>query len=263
MVNLFNQEIKMRKQFYKDRLQIKIFETREKMGLTAAQEAALYIREELKTKSELSIVFASAPSQNEFLSSLLEQDIEWQKINAFHMDEYIGLPHNSPQGFGNFLKTKIFDKIHLKSVNYLSDLGEDPSQICKDYSMLLKKSPIDIVFMGIGENAHIAFNDPHVALFSDPEIVKIVSLDLTCRNQQVNDGFFSKLEDVPTHAVTMTIPALLSARRIFCIVPAPSKANAINAVINGEILEESPASILRRHNFATLYCDKESAKYLL
>lgn len=253
----------MIKQFYKDTLQIKIFDTREEMGLAAAQEAALYIREQLKSKSELSIVFASAPSQNEFLSSLIEQDIEWSRVNAFHMDEYIGLHNSAPQGFGNFLKKKIFDKITLKSINYLSELGDNPADICREYSLLLEKAPIDIIFMGIGENAHIAFNDPHVALFSDPEIVKIVSLDFTCRNQQVNDGFFQKIEDVPTHAVTMTIPALVSAQRILCIVPASTKANAINAVVNGEISEETPASILRRHNFATLYCDKESAKYLL
>ena len=253
----------MIKQFYKDSLQIKIFDTREEMGLAAAQEAALYIREQLKSKSELSIVFASAPSQNEFLSSLLEQDIEWNRVNAFHMDEYIGLPPNSPQGFGYFLKQKIFDKITLKSVNYLSELGDNPADICKEYSLLLERASIDIIFMGIGENAHIAFNDPHVALFSDPEMAKIVSLDLTSRNQQVNDGFFPKIDDVPTHAVTMTIPALLSAQRILCIVPAPTKAKAIDSVVNGDISEETPASILRKHNFATLYCDKESAKYLL
>lgn len=253
----------MIKQFYKDKLYIKIFDSREQMGLIAAQEAAQYIRDELHKKSELSIVFASAPSQNEFLSSLLIQDIEWKRINAFHMDEYIGLSYSAPQGFGNFLKAKIFDKITLKSINYISQMGENPADICEKFSELLEKSPIDIVFMGIGENAHIAFNDPHVALFGDPQDVKIVSLDLTCRNQQVNDGFFPTLNDVPTHAVTMTIPTLMSARRIFCIVPAPSKANAINAVVNGEISEEFPASILRTHNFATLYCNKESAKHLL
>ncbi|MFA5848810.1 MAG: glucosamine-6-phosphate deaminase [Bacteroidales bacterium] len=252
----------MLKQFKKDTLEIKVFETREKMGLIASQDAADYIRRELTYKSELSIVFASAPSQNDFLSSLLEQDIDWGKINAFHMDEFIGLPEDAPQGFGNFLKSKIFDKIHLKSVNYLYG-KEDPQTICDNYSSLLKNHPIDIVFMGIGENAHIAFNDPHVALFDDPERLKVVSLDLVCRRQQVNDGFFKSIDEVPTHAITLTIPVLLEARRIFCMVPAPSKAKAIKAVVSGEITEKYPASILRTHKFATLYCDKDSAKYIL
>ena len=253
----------MLKQFYKDKLEIRIYGTREKMGQIAAVDAAAYIREELKTRSELSIIFASAPSQNDFLTSLAQQDIDWSRIIAFHMDEFIGLPGNAPQGFGNFLKNKIFNKITPKSIYFLSADLQEPEIICNNYAKLLEEHPIDIVFMGIGENGHIAFNDPHVALFNDPEKVKIVSLDLVCRNQQVNDGFFATLNDVPTHAITLTIPVLLSARRIFCIVPAPSKANAINTVINGGITEESPASVLRTHNFTTLYCDKESARYIL
>ncbi len=252
----------MLKQFKKDTLEIKVFETREEMGQIASRDAADYIRKELANKSELSIVFASAPSQNDFLSSLLEQDVDWGKINAFHMDEYIGLSEDAPQGFGNFLKSKIFDKINLKSINYLYG-KDDPQTICKNYSSLLNNHPIDIVFMGIGENAHIAFNDPHVALFDDPERLKVVSLDLVCRRQQVNDGFFKSIDEVPTHAITMTIPVLLEAKRIFCMVPAPSKAKAIKAAISGEITEKYPASILRTHKFATLYCDKDSAKYIL
>ncbi|MEN6618049.1 MAG: glucosamine-6-phosphate deaminase [Rikenellaceae bacterium] len=253
----------MLKLFKKDQLEIKVFDTRAEMGLIASRDAAEYIQKELKTKNELSIVFASAPSQNDFLSSLIEQDIEWNRINAFHMDEFIGLTEDAPQGFGNFLKSKIFDKIQLKSINYLFKKNEDPSVVCQNYSKLLDQQPIDIVFMGIGENAHIAFNDPHVALFNDPEKVKIVSLDLICRKQQVNDGFFASVDDVPTHAITLTIPVLVGAKRIFCIVPAPSKAKVIKAVVFGEISEKYPASILRTHESATLYCDKDSAKYIL
>lgn len=253
----------MLKLFTKDQLEIKIFDTRAEMGLIASREAAEYIQKELKTKNELSIVFASAPSQNDFLSSLVEQDIEWNRINAFHMDEFIGLPEDAPQGFGNFLNSKIFNKIHLKSINYLFDKNEDPITICKKYSNLLDHYSIDIVFMGIGENAHIAFNDPHVALFNDPEKVKVVSLDLICRKQQVNDGFFASIDVVPSHAITFTIPVLVSAKRIFCIVPALSKAKAVKAVVFGKITEKCPASILRTHKYATLYCDKDSAKYIL
>ncbi len=249
--------------FFKDRLEIKVYKSRAELGSSVSGEAAEYMRMLLETKEEINVVFASAPSQNEFLSSLLKEQIEWKKVNAFHMDEYIGLPADSPQGFGNFLKTKIFDSVPLKKIFYLHETGTDPENICIQYSKLLKEHPVDIVFMGIGENAHIAFNDPHVALFNDPEMVKIVSLDSTCRNQQVNDGFFKTIDDVPTHAVTMTIPALLNSKRIFCIVPAPSKANAIKAVVKEEISENNPASILRTHKWATLYCDKDSAKYIV
>ncbi len=253
----------MLKQFYKDKLEIRVYGTREKMGEIAAADAADYIRKELTTKSELSIVFASAPSQNDFLTSLAQQNIDWSRINAFHMDEFIGLPGNAPQGFGNFLKSKIFNKISPKSIYYLFEESGVPETICSNYAKLLEEHPIDIVFMGIGENAHIAFNDPHVAFFNDPEKVKIVSLDPVCRNQQVNDGFFPTLEEVPTHAITLTIPVLIGAKRIFCIVPAKSKALAVKAVVSGEITELYPASILRTHNSATLYCDIESAKYIL
>ncbi len=253
----------MVKHFFKDKLEIKVFKTRGELGYAVASEAALHIRMLLKTKNEINVVFASAPSQNEFLSSLTEEYVDWTKVNVFHMDEYIDLPRSSPQGFGNFLKAKIFDIKPFKKIFYLHDSGSTPEEICINYSNLLKEHPVDIVFMGIGENAHIAFNDPHVALFNDKEMVKIVSLDTTCRNQQVNDGFFNTISDVPTHAVTMTIPALLNSDRIFCIVPAPSKANAINAVVNEVISEMNPASILRTHNSATLYCDKDSAKYII
>jgi len=253
----------MLKLFTKDKLEIKVFETREEMGLIASLDAAEYIQNELKTKKELSIIFASAPSQNDFLSSLVDQDIDWSKINAFHMDEFIGLPEDAPQGFGNFLKSKIFDKIHLKSINYLYESNLDPNTLCKNYSKLLERFSIDIVFMGIGEKALIAFNDPHEAQFNDAENVKIVSLDLVCRMQQVNDGFFISINDVPTHAITLTIPALVSAKKIFCIVPAASKAKAIKETVLGDITENCPASILRTHDLATLYCDKESAKYIL
>lgn len=247
----------------KEQLQVYIADTRIEMGKTAAADVARYIKQSLLTRDELNIVFAAAPSQNEFLASLKEMEIEWMRINAFHMDEYLGLSADAPQRFGNFLKASIFDKVPFKTVHYLDSTEKDPQQVCDSYAALIKKYPIDIVLMGIGENGHIAFNDPHVALFDDPEAVKVVELDETCRYQQVHDKCFAALNDVPRKAYTLTIPALMAARRIFCIVPARSKAEAVCQAIMGEVTECCPASILRRHNAATLYCDKESAGNLI
>lgn len=248
---------------HKDQLQVYIADTRSEMGKVAAEDVAAYIRESLLTRDELNIVFAAAPSQNEFLTSLKEEEVEWTRINAFHMDEYMGLSPEAPQRFGNFLRARIFDKVPFKSVHYLSGDGKKPQSVCDAYAALLKRFPTDIVLMGIGENGHIAFNDPHVALFDDPEMVKVVELDEACRYQQVHDKCFASLGDVPQKAYTLTIPVLMAAKRIFCMVPASSKAEAIRQTIMGEVTERCPASILRKHEAATLYCDKESARYLV
>jgi len=247
-----------------EKLVVKVFENRNIMGVEAAKDAANYIIEQLNIKDVLNIIFAAAPSQNEFLAELGKiEGIDWSRINAFHMDEYIGLSSDAPQGFGNFLKSAIFSKLPFRSVNYLKENNPDPTQTCENYTQILINNPIDIVFMGIGENGHIAFNDPHVAFFNDPKVVKVVDLDETCRIQQVNDGCFTTLDSVPTHAFTLTIPTLMSAKRIFCIVPTKLKSNAVKKTVLGEISESCPASILRTHNDATLYSDNDSAELIL
>jgi glucosamine-6-phosphate deaminase len=177
------------------------------------------------------------------------------------MDEYIGLPDSAPQAFGNFLVDKIFGKVAFKSVN-LIDSSSTPEAECARYSELLRSHPCDIVVMGIGENGHIAFNDPPVADFSDPEIIKPVKLDEICRNQQVHDGCFEKLSDVPTHALTLTCPTLMSAKYKFCIVPAPTKANAVYDMLNTEVSVACPATILRKSENAVLYLDADSSAKL-
>ncbi|WP_455497948.1 glucosamine-6-phosphate deaminase [Coprobacter sp.] len=254
----------MNTELKKDKLNVKIYDTRKQMGENAAEEAAIYLKNLLSKQEQVNIIFAAAPSQNEFLESLaITPGIEWKRINALHMDEYIGLDKNAPQGFGNFLKDRIFDKVPFKSVNYLDGQDPDPVRACKAYEKVLSEFPVDIVFMGIGENGHIAFNDPHVADFNDTKGVKIVDLDDKCRHQQVNDGCFKYIDEVPTHALTLTIPALLKATRIFCIVPAQTKAWAVNETLTGKISEHCPASILRTHPHATLYADKDSAALFL
>lgn len=247
-----------------DKLKVKIYDTRKSLGENAAEEAAARIAVLLGEKPEISIIFAAAPSQNEFLEALLSHsEIDWGRINAFHMDEYIGLPGNAPQGFGNFLRERLFGKAGFKSVNYLDGNASSIETECIRYSDLLTKFPADIVCMGIGENGHIAFNDPHVAFFKDSRLVKTVELDHKCRMQQVNDGCFESIEKVPVQALTLTIPALMACTYIFCMVPGRTKTEAVTKTVTGDITEACPASILRTHENSILYADADSAAGLL
>jgi glucosamine-6-phosphate deaminase len=246
--------------FQVDKLNVKAFETRVEMGEIAALDIKNKFCELLKQKEEINVIFAAAPSQNDVLKSLtLDKDIEWNRINAFHMDEYIGLSKDAPQGFGNFLKEHIFGLVPFKSVNYIDCTAANPEKEAERYSKILAENPTDVVIMGIGENGHIAFNDPPVADFNDKALVKPVKLDEICRNQQVNDGCFKSIDEVPTHALTLTVPALVRAPYLFCIVPAPTKANAVKETLTGSIDEHCPASILRTQDNAILYLDKDSS----
>ena len=252
------------KEILKDKLKVKIFDTRDEMGKAAGSAAAEKIKEIIAQKGVVNMIFAAAPSQNETLVALIEADgIDWGKVNAFHMDEYIGLSSDAPQGFGNFLKDRIFSKLPFKSVNYIYAEGESAEETCERYTKLIKENPIDIVCLGIGENGHIAFNDPWVADFDDREIIKKVALDEVCRQQQVNDGCFEKIDDVPKYALTLTVPTLFNANYLFCTVPAKTKADAVFKTVNNEINEELPATIMRNHDNAIMYCDADSGAKLL
>lgn len=253
----------MKETFLKDNLTVKIYETRDEMGKCAAADIAECMRKLLSVKEEINMIFAAAPSQNDMLWHLCnEKDIDWNRVNAFHMDEYIGLSKDAPQGFGNFLREHIFSKKNFKSINYIKSDAADAEDECERYSALLKRYTTDIVCMGIGENGHIAFNDPHVAFFDDEKVVKAVTLDDICRRQQVNDGCFARIEDVPKQALTLTIPTLTKAKYLFCVVPAATKAQAVKNTIEGVVSEKCPASILRRHENAILYCDSDSAQLI-
>lgn len=251
----------MNKEFVKDQLHVKIFGSRAEMGLGAASDAVEYLKNLMAEQEFVNIIFAAAPSQNEFLAAMAESDVDWSRVNAFHMDEYIGLPSDASQGFGNFLRRAIFDKVPFNSVNYIN--GQNvPEETLKQYKKLLEEYPVDVVFMGIGENGHIAFNDPHVADFNDPEVIKVVDLDEKCRMQQVNDGCFACFDEVPTHAFTLTVPTLMAAKRRFCVVPASTKAHAVYNTINGVVSEVCPASVLRTSEGTTLYLDNDSSSLL-
>lgn len=250
------------REFKKEKLNVKVFENRAELGAAAADIFAAKLKELLKTKEYVNVIFASAPSQNEFLAELNKKEVEWNRINAFHMDEYVGLDKDAPQGFGNFLKDRLFQNVKCREVHYLNGNADDIQEECARYAALLTKYPTDIVILGIGENTHLAFNDPHVADFNDPLIVKVVDLDQDCRVQQVNDGCFANIGEVPTHALTITMPALFKSTFAYAIVPGKFKANAIEHTINSDISELYPSTILRRHDNATLFIDEDSASKL-
>jgi glucosamine-6-phosphate deaminase len=242
-----------------DKLDVGVYKTRADMGAAAAVRVGAKVNELLEQQESVNIIFAAAPSQNEFLEELLKAPIDWGRVRAFHMDEYIGLAPEASQGFGNFLRERLFGKAGFLAVFYIDGGATDLKKECERYAGLLLKYPPDIVCMGIGENGHIAFNDPPVADFNDPYMVKVVELDLPCRQQQVNDGCFLRLDLVPMHALTLTVPALMAGRFIYCIVPGRLKAEAVYNTLYQEIVETYPASVLRRHEHAELFLDIDSA----
>lgn len=243
-----------------DKLEVKIYPDRNSLGKAAAKEIHDKIFEIAEAKKNIRMVFAAAPSQNEVLYELSQmKDIPWELVTAFHMDEYIGLPPAAEQLFGNFLKKHLFDRVSLKKVNYINPNPQNIEDECRRYSSLLNEATIDIIILGIGENGHIAFNDPPFADFHDTEKVKVVKLDHTSRQQQVNDGCFSSFKDVPEKAITLTIPSLFFADNLFTVVPGKSKAKAVAESLLGKISESCPASVLRDHSKAKVYLDADSA----
>jgi glucosamine-6-phosphate deaminase len=231
---------------------------REELGRAAAADVANAMRRRLQDQPSLRMIFASAPSQESTLRALADQPgIDWTRVTAFHMDEYLGLPHDAPQRFGTWLQTVLFDHVPIGTVE-LIDPGDNPQRTVAGYAELLAAEPIDLVCLGIGVNGHLAFNDPPADL-ADAAAVKVVELDEVSRQQQVDDGCFSRLADVPTQAITLTIPTLLSAREIFCMAPGSAKRSAVTRALNGPVTGDLPASALRTHQRCTVYVDAASA----
>ncbi|HVX44017.1 MAG TPA: glucosamine-6-phosphate deaminase [Mycobacteriales bacterium] len=242
-----------------DRLRVRIYSDKAVMGSSAARDVGARLRELLATQETVRMIFAAAPSQDSLLDGLVaEAGIDWSRVEALHMDEYVGLSADSPGSFAAYLNQRIFDKVRPGRAA-LIDGAADPGRESERYTGELRRGPVDIVCLGIGENGHIAFNDPDVADFADPELVKVVTLDERSRRQQVNDECFERLEDVPTQAITLSIPALTSGRHLFCVVPGATKAEAVERMLTGPISEACPASVLRRHESCGLYLDADSA----
>lgn len=249
--------------FAVDKLNVEIYDSRQEMGEAAYRLYKKHVLELMENQENIRAIFAAAHSQDDFLKALAgDTEIDFTRITGFHMDEYMGLGKEARQNFGNFLRKAIFSRKPFRKVNYVQSDATDIGAECKRYEQLLKEAPMDIVSMGIGENGHIAFNDPHEARFDEEIWVRQTSLDVICRQQQVNDGEFASLDKVPENALTLTIPALMSCKKVICIVPTERKAEAVYNTLFGPISESCPASVLRMHPDATLFLDKEAAKLI-
>lgn len=232
------------------------------VALEAAKSVEIKIADEIKSKGIVNLVLATGSSQLLFLKALRKRPISWEKVIIFHLDEYIGLEENHPASFRHYLKENIIKHIHPKEFYPINTEGKSLEDIIENYAQLLKKHPIDIACIGIGENGHLAFNDPGVADFRDQKSVKMVTLDEHCRRQQLDEGWFESIDIVPKTALTLTIPTIMSAQHISCFVPEERKANAVKNALEGAIDESCPATILREHPSVNLYLDPPSAKLL-
>ena len=208
----------MKLQFLKkDNLEIHIYQDKEELGKASAKFVTEKLNDAIHENGKANLILATGASQFEFLENLQKQNIEWNKITVFHLDEYKGISENHPASFRNYLKDRILDKVKPKQVYYLNGDEKDIESETRRYENLLKEHPVDIACIGIGENGHIAFNDPPVADFNDPRLVKVVELDDACRKQQLGEGWFPTFDDVPTHALTLTIPAIMNSKIISCV----------------------------------------------
>lgn len=244
---------------------VAILPDRTAMGRSAATHVTGLLEQLLKNQARIRVIFACAPSQNEFLAELVAQArsrIDWSRVTVFHMDEYVGIAASHSASFRHYLREHLLKQISPGEFHPLGGDAADPAAEAKRYAALLDADAIDLICLGIGENGHIAFNDPPVADFADPVSVKIVELDLTCRQQQVNDGCFPTLADVPTHALSLTISVFRRARHLSVVVPGPRKAAAVRATMQDPISTACPATILRTHPAATLFLDQASAARL-
>lgn len=245
--------------FYKDNLKVGIFRTAAEMGTASAIFVAGILKKAIDEKGSASLILGTGASQYPLHDELLKKDFDWKKIILFHLDEYIGIDSKHPASFRRFLRERIAEKIFPGNVYYLNGDASDPAQEIKRYEILLRTNPVDVACIGIGENGHIAFNDPGVADFNDPEYIKTVKIDEACRRQQVGEGWFPSLADVPEMALTLTIPAIMDCRHICCTVPDERKSDAVFNTLEMKIDTSCPASVLRRHKNAVLFLDRFAA----
>ncbi len=238
-----------------------IFEDKDSLARAAAEDAARSLRAALQEKRAARIIAATGASQFEFLEYLTKAEgIDWTRVEMFHLDEYVGLPMSHPASFRKYLRERLIEKVNLGKYHLL-DGEADPAEVARQVGAELSAAPVDVAFVGIGENGHLAFNDPP-ADFETEEPYIVVELDEACRRQQVGEGWFAGMADVPKRAISMSVRQILKAREILAIVPDARKAEAVRACFEGEISPMAPASILRRHENTTVYLDKESAALL-
>lgn len=253
--------------FQRDQLKVHIYPTVDDLAYDAAQAAASILQQAISERGEASVIFATANSQIQFLKQLIagqgsRWDIDWSKVSMFHMDEYLGLPCTHPASFRHYMMKNVEPLLKPRKFHYLNGDALEPLDAIAEYAALLEAHQPDLCCLGIGENGHIAFNDPPVANFADPHPIKIVKLDDACRQQQVGEGHFPNFDAVPPYALTLTIPTLCSAKHMLAIVPEKRKAQAVLDTLNGPIETACPASFLRKQAHCTLYLDQDSASLL-
>lgn len=249
-----------RQSFQADALAVRVFATQAELASDVARTAGDILREAIARQGRAAVIFAAANSQIQALDALTAlPGLDWGRVTLFHMDEYLGLDAQHPASFRRFLRERVAERVRPGTVHWIAGEAMEPLTECERYAGLLAAQPIDLCLLGIGENGHLAFNDPPVADFADPRAVKLVKLDEACRRQQVGEGHFPSLEAVPQFAYTLTIPALCAARRMLCIVPERRKARAVRDALRGPIATGCPASVLRRQEHCMLFLDAESA----
>jgi glucosamine-6-phosphate deaminase len=247
---------------YADLLEVRILENSAQLGRCAAEQARAYLSDSIQRRGSARITVATGASQFDFFRVLIAQDIDWSKVEVFHLDEYAGMKPDHPASFRRYLEERFVGMVRPRLFHGIRGEAADLQAECARYGALLLEREIDLCVCGIGENGHLAFNDPPVADFDDPKGIKLVELDEACRRQQFGEGWFATLDDVPRHAITQTIPTLLRAGLVLCVVPERRKAQAVKRALTGAIDTECPASILRRQRRAVLYLDAEAASLL-
>ncbi|MFH7027018.1 MAG: glucosamine-6-phosphate deaminase [Heteroscytonema crispum UTEX LB 1556] len=251
------------KYFRVDDLNVQIYNSEAELAQDVAFIAQKYLQYVLKQKGEAAVLLATGNSQLKFLEDLINLDgVDWSRITFFHLDEYLGIACDHSASFRHYLRERVQQRVQPKEFHYIQGDALQPLLECDRYTKLLQAQPIDLCCLGIGENGHIAFNDPSVADFNDPYMVKLVKLDEVNRQQQVKTGYFANIESVPQYAFTLTIPMICAAKKIICLAPAQRKAQVIKEMLQGEINTNCPASILRKQNQATLFLDANSASLL-
>src|SRR5256885_1258275 len=251
------------KNFVADSLRVRVYATQDDLVQDAAREVQSYLQQVFLTQGCAAAVLATGNSQIKFLEQLVKLGgVDWSKVTLFHMDEYLGIPQDHPASFRRYLRERVARLVEPKVFHYLEGDALLPIKECERYAQLLRAQPIDLCCLGIGENGHLAFNDPPVADFNDNRSVKIVKLDDACKQQQVGEGYFPNRESVPSYALTLTIPALCASKKMICIVPEKRKAEAVKAALQGPVTVACPGSVLRKQAHCLLFLDCESASLL-
>ncbi len=246
-----------------DDLSIRIAKSSSELTQDAAYLAQTYLESKLAQQETVSLILATGNSQLEFLNAIAScNKLDWSRIILFHLDEYLAISANHPGSFRYYLRSKVEQRVQPRVFNYIEGDALQPLTECDRYGKLLQQQAIDLCLLGIGDNGHIAFNEPEVADFSDPNIVKIVQLASQTRQQQVNSGYFSDLEAVPTYAYTLTIPTICTAQKIFCLAGGSHKAEVVQKMLTGAISPSFPASVLRTQSQAVLFCDQNSLLWM-